>query len=196
MFIMILLFCNMKYQSHTIQNNKTQNDIHVSSGYRITKYISQTWYASKKLPLIESIKQDMKLHSYIICIILQNNKIMINIHYPDDTWISFWVLLFWIVWLWYFGVLCVYVLRRAIWRNTLLLYRIINYSGLISNINIITGNNRNPTSCHFLNDRIKPQKVITTIIQQKWRNLNARCEMSEVNQLPYEVYRTHPVATD
>jgi hypothetical protein len=34
--------------------------------------------------------------------------------YPDDTWISFWVLLCWIVWLWYFGVLCVYVLRCAI----------------------------------------------------------------------------------
>jgi hypothetical protein len=26
-------------------------------------------------------------------------------------------------------------------------------------------NYKNPTSCHFLNDRIKPQKVTTTFIQ-------------------------------
>ena len=71
---------NSNYQIHTIQHNKTQNDIHVSPWYIITKYISLTWYASKELPLIESIKQDMKFHSYIIYSILQNNKIIINIH--------------------------------------------------------------------------------------------------------------------
>jgi len=30
-------------------------------------------------------------------------------------------------------------------------------------------NYKNPTSCHFLNDRIKPQKVTTTFIQNVQR---------------------------
>jgi len=47
-------------QIHTIQHIKTQNDIEVSPGYSITR----------ELPLIKSIKQDMKFHSYIIYSIL------------------------------------------------------------------------------------------------------------------------------
>ena len=61
---------NANYQIHTIQHNKTQNDIQVSPGYNITR----------ELPLIKSIKQDMKFHSYIIYSILPDNKIMITIH--------------------------------------------------------------------------------------------------------------------